>query len=228
MRAALRQAGVAVVAPQELARLRRGGAVLVDVRPREDFSRARIPGALSAPIYRLIEGWSAEQTLRRLGYALFGVFHGTEMNGSFLDELGAAVEAAAAAAAAAAAQADAADDGAGGAAGGGAAPSSPPSTSSGPRVVLYCSQGGSIDPVGAAATAAAAGPVPGGAGGGAGGRRGWQSRSLMAAFALVEDQPGVYSEGRVGVLRGGMSEWVRGGWPVEGEEEGEGEGEAGG
>lgn len=191
MKRSLREGGVVMVAPQEVSGLQRRGAVLVDVRPRGDYARARVPGALSAPIYRLIEGWSFEQTMRRLGYALFGVFHGTEVNDAFLSELSAAVQQAA------------------------AAPSPP---SSGPRVVLYCSQGGSIDPVGAAAVAAAAGPVPGGAGGGAGGRRGWQSRSLVAAYALLDGLPEEYAGGRVGVLRGGFSDWVRGGRQVEGQE----------
>jgi rhodanese-related sulfurtransferase len=209
MRTRLREAQVAMVSPQELAPMRARGAVLVDVRPREDHARRRIPGARSAPIYRLIDGWSPEQFLRRVGFALFGVLQGTEVNPNFLDELRAAV-----------AEAQVAAE---------AASSSSPSSSSAttPRVILYCSQGGSIDAVGAAAAAAAAGPVGGGAGGGARGKRGWQSRSLIGAFAVVEAASGggdggnddaLGAPGAIGVLRGGLSEWVRGGREVEGEE----------
>jgi rhodanese-related sulfurtransferase len=200
MRAALREARVAMVAPQELGPLRARGAALVDVRPLEDHASRRIPGAASAPFYRLIAGWSPEQVARRVGFALFGVFKGTEVNPDFLEDVRAAL------------------GGAG--AGAGAASSSSPSSSA-PRVVLYCSQGGSIDAVGAAAAAAAAGPVPGGAGGGARGLRGWQSRSLIAAYALVSAAPGEFGGGRVAVLRGGFSEWARGGREVEGEAAGE-------
>ena len=196
MRTRLREAGVAMVAPQELAPMVARGAVLVDVRPREDHSRRRIPGAASAPIYRLIDGWSPEQLARRVGFALFGVFQGTEVNPNFVDELKAAL-------------------GEGGAGAGAGAT---------PRVILYCSQGGSIDAVGAAASAAAAGPVGGGAGGGARGKRGWQSRSLIAAYALVSAAPEEFGKGAaVGVLRGGFSEWARGGREVEGDDEEEGE-----
>jgi rhodanese-related sulfurtransferase len=222
MRQALREAEVSMVAPQELSRLLSRGALLVDVRPSGDYARARIPGAASAPIYRLIDGWTPEQVLRRFGYALFGVFQGTEVNDRFTEELDWALEEARAARRAE----EEAGAGAGGAGAGGAGdgPSSSSSSSSppgGPRVVLYCSQGGSIDPVGAAAVAAAAGPVPGGAGGGAGGKRGWQSRSLIAAFALVSqkgEKGREFGGGRVAVLRGGFSEWVKGGRQVEGEE----------
>jgi rhodanese-related sulfurtransferase len=201
MRTALRDAGVTMVAPQELAPLRARGAVVVDVRPEGDHANARIPGAESAPIYRLIAGWSPEQLARRVGFALFGVFKGTEVNPNF-------VEAARAAAAAATASSSSSSSSSG---------SSSSSSSSSPTIVLYCSQGGSVEAVGAAASAAAAGPVGGGAGGGTRGLRGWQSRSLIAAYALVASDPQAFGNGRVAVLRGGFSEWVRGGREVEGE-----------
>ena len=67
-------------------------AVILDIRPGGEFAESRIPGAVSAQFYRLIEGWSAMQLARRITYAFFGILNGTEFNERFFDEVAALVK----------------------------------------------------------------------------------------------------------------------------------------
>ncbi|GLC59643.1 hypothetical protein PLESTB_001517300 [Pleodorina starrii] len=87
MAAALRQANVKVVAPQELPWLKEKGAVLLDIRPVESYGEGHLPGATSVSFYQPIQGWTPWQIARRAGYALFGISQGTEANPNFLSEV---------------------------------------------------------------------------------------------------------------------------------------------
>ena len=44
-------------------------------------------GAVSVPVFQLINGWTAWQTLRRAAFAFFGIANGTEFNEAFEDTL---------------------------------------------------------------------------------------------------------------------------------------------
>ncbi|GFR46335.1 hypothetical protein Agub_g7905 [Astrephomene gubernaculifera] len=87
MAAALRQANVRMVAPQELSWLSEKGAVLLDIRPAENYQEGHLPGAVNVPFYQPIQGWTPWQVARRMGYALFGIAHGTEVNPNFMADV---------------------------------------------------------------------------------------------------------------------------------------------
>jgi rhodanese-related sulfurtransferase len=70
----------------------RAGRVIVDVRPENEYKKGSIPGAVSVPIYRLIQGWDAWKILRRAGFALFGVFNGTEFSETFEEDMRALID----------------------------------------------------------------------------------------------------------------------------------------
>ncbi|KAI8471167.1 MAG: Rhodanese-like protein [Monoraphidium minutum] len=159
MKQALKDAGVKILAPQEVVFATQGGAAtLVDVRPAHLYEAGCIEGAVNAPYYRPIEGWSPWQIARRVGYAAFGVFKGTEVNPEFGDLVAQAV--------------------------GG---------DLGRPLVLYCSQGGSLE--------ATAGQGRQG--------RGFQTRSLIAAYELVQR-----GHTAVSVLKGGFFEWAAAERPI--------------
>jgi hypothetical protein len=81
----LRQNGVTMIKPQEVKFCTEKGMTLVDVRTADQYASGFIEGAVNVPLYRPIEGWEPLKIARRIGYAAFGVFHGTEPNPMFLD-----------------------------------------------------------------------------------------------------------------------------------------------
>eukprot|EP01025_Chloroclados_australasicus_P061021 TRINITY_DN7926_c0_g1_i1.p3 TRINITY_DN7926_c0_g1~~TRINITY_DN7926_c0_g1_i1.p3 ORF type:complete len:161 (-),score=9.46 TRINITY_DN7926_c0_g1_i1:340-822(-) len=83
----LKSAGVQMVVQTQFQRLINDGLPLVDVRTPAQFQEGFIDGATNVPLYRPITGWTPYQVARRFGYALFGVFNGTEPNPSFLEEV---------------------------------------------------------------------------------------------------------------------------------------------
>uniref|UniRef100_A0A061RLE6 Rhodanese-like domain-containing protein chloroplastic-like n=1 Tax=Tetraselmis sp. GSL018 TaxID=582737 RepID=A0A061RLE6_9CHLO len=86
MQKLLEETGVKSVAPQEVASAQRRGTVVIDIRPAKDFDEYHIPGSVNVPFYRPIEGWSGKQLVRRVAFAFFGVFNGTEYNQNFVQE----------------------------------------------------------------------------------------------------------------------------------------------
>ncbi|KAG9156137.1 hypothetical protein Leryth_015545 [Lithospermum erythrorhizon] len=58
--------------------------VILDVRPEAEFKEAHPPGAINVQIYRLIKEWTAWDITRRLAFAFFGIFSGTEENPEFM------------------------------------------------------------------------------------------------------------------------------------------------
>ncbi|GAX73407.1 hypothetical protein CEUSTIGMA_g859.t1 [Chlamydomonas eustigma] len=79
----LQGANVKIISNQELAFARDSGHIVVDIRPEADFKNGHIAGAVNVPFLQPIQGWSSWQTLRRVGFALFGVLNGTEVNPDF-------------------------------------------------------------------------------------------------------------------------------------------------
>lgn len=158
MRTALQAAGVKLISPQEVQfAAERGGVTIVDVRPASDFVQGHLPGAVNVSFFRPISGWGGLQIARRVGYALFGVLQGTEVNPEFAADVQRLLAEA------------------------------PP----GQALVLYCAQGGVLESTPSL-------------------KNGWQTRSLIAAYDLL--QAGVRG---LSVMRGGYSEWVAGGRDIE-------------
>ncbi|KAG2499594.1 hypothetical protein HYH03_002535 [Edaphochlamys debaryana] len=87
MSAALREANLRMLAPQELPWVKEKGAIVVDVRPEDSFAEGHLPGASNVPFYRSIDGWTPWQMARRVGFALFGVAKGTEPNPNFVSDV---------------------------------------------------------------------------------------------------------------------------------------------
>ncbi|GAB4815869.1 hypothetical protein N2152v2_002915 [Parachlorella kessleri] len=87
MSTTLKSKGLKFVAPQEVANAQQRGIPVIDVRPKEDFAKGRVPDAANVQFYQLISGWSARQIWRRAGFAFFGVFNGTEANPDFLEQV---------------------------------------------------------------------------------------------------------------------------------------------
>lgn len=83
----LREANVKVISQQELGWEREKGALIVDIRPEGDFEAGHIAGSVNVSLFRLITGWDPVKTLRRAGFAFFGVFNGTEVNPDFETQL---------------------------------------------------------------------------------------------------------------------------------------------
>ncbi|KAJ7548831.1 hypothetical protein O6H91_07G029000 [Diphasiastrum complanatum] len=76
------------VSAKEALRLQQDqGYIILDVRPILDFKEAHPKGALNVEIYRLIKEWTPWDIARRLGFAFFGIFAGTEENPNFLTEV---------------------------------------------------------------------------------------------------------------------------------------------
>eukprot|EP00898_Chlorokybus_atmophyticus_P003355 jgi/Chlat1/401/Chrsp10S01503 len=63
------------------------GYKVLDVRPEPEFAKGSIDGAVNVSLYRPISGWSPLATTRRLGFAFFGVFNGTEINPNFVQDV---------------------------------------------------------------------------------------------------------------------------------------------
>lgn len=63
--------------PHPLPRLKTCSAVLLDVRLAQRYDDSHAERAISAPLYRPIEGWDVPSTLRRVAFSLFGIFPGT-------------------------------------------------------------------------------------------------------------------------------------------------------
>ncbi|GJT50624.1 rhodanese-like domain-containing protein 14, chloroplastic [Tanacetum coccineum] len=61
--------------------------VILDVRPEAEFKEAHPPGAINVQIYRLIKEWTAWDIARRVAFAFFGIFSGTEENPEFLKSI---------------------------------------------------------------------------------------------------------------------------------------------
>lgn len=83
----LREAGLRMVAPQEVPWQKEKGAVVVDIRPAESYKEGHVPDSVNVPFYQQIQGWTPWQVARRVGYAFFGVSQGTEPNPNFIAEV---------------------------------------------------------------------------------------------------------------------------------------------
>eukprot|EP00878_Enallax_costatus_P004210 GHUV01004440.1.p1 GENE.GHUV01004440.1~~GHUV01004440.1.p1 ORF type:complete len:240 (+),score=40.67 GHUV01004440.1:160-879(+) len=155
MRQKLTDAGVKVLSPQEVIFARDKGTVIVDVRPEGDYDEGHVPGAANVPFYQPITGWSPFKVARRVGYAMFGVLNGTEVNPEFASSVRELV------------------------------------SGSQKGVILYCSQGGVLES-------------------NENYKRGWQTRSLVAAYDLLQE--GLTN---VSIMKGGFTEWVNSGREIE-------------
>ncbi|OIT02062.1 PREDICTED: rhodanese-like domain-containing protein 14, chloroplastic [Nicotiana attenuata] len=84
-RAYLLEKRVRSVEPKEALRLQKeNNFVILDVRPEAEFKEAHPEGAINVQIYRLIKEWTAWDIARRLAFAFFGIFSGTEENPQFI------------------------------------------------------------------------------------------------------------------------------------------------
>ncbi|VVB11308.1 unnamed protein product [Arabis nemorensis] len=61
--------------------------VILDVRPEAEYKAGHPPGAINVEMYRLIREWTAWDIARRLGFAFFGIFSGTEENPEFVQSV---------------------------------------------------------------------------------------------------------------------------------------------
>lgn len=68
------------------------GALILDIRPPDEFKSGHIPGATNVPLYRYITGLSPRAVARRAVFAFFGVLNGTEANPLFAEEVSAVLE----------------------------------------------------------------------------------------------------------------------------------------
>ncbi|KAK9063137.1 hypothetical protein SSX86_017007 [Deinandra increscens subsp. villosa] len=76
------------VAVKEALRLQQeNNFVILDVRPEAEFKEGHPPGAINVQIYRLIKEWTAWDIARRVAFAFFGIFAGTEENPEFLESV---------------------------------------------------------------------------------------------------------------------------------------------
>lgn len=73
-------------AKEAYAKSKSGGAALVDVRLVNKYESSHAAGALSIPLYNPIQSWDLPSTIRRAGFAFFGIY-GTELNTSFADDV---------------------------------------------------------------------------------------------------------------------------------------------
>lgn len=68
------------------------GALILDVRPPDEFKNGHVPGAVNVSLYRYITGSSPRAVARRVAFAFFGVLNGTECNPDFVEEAKRALE----------------------------------------------------------------------------------------------------------------------------------------
>ncbi|XP_009599056.1 rhodanese-like domain-containing protein 14, chloroplastic [Nicotiana tabacum] len=84
-RAYLLEKRVRSVEAKEALRLQKeNNFVILDVRPEAEFKEAHPEGAINVQIYRLIKEWTAWDIARRVAFAFFGIFSGTEENPEFI------------------------------------------------------------------------------------------------------------------------------------------------
>lgn len=88
MSTALKKGGVTFVDASAAEGLVRRGVPVIDIRPSSEFSKGRLPGSTNVQYFQLIEGWSPDKIVRRLGFTFFGVV-GTEANPDFVEEVAA-------------------------------------------------------------------------------------------------------------------------------------------
>ncbi|KAL6751766.1 Rhodanese-like domain-containing protein [Haematococcus lacustris] len=88
IKATLQEANVKALSAQEVVFAQGRGAPVIDVRPADQFKAGHVPGAVNVPYYQPIQGWDAMKIARRVGYALFGVLNGTEVNPDFSSQAG--------------------------------------------------------------------------------------------------------------------------------------------
>lgn len=128
----LKSRGLKFLTVQEVAKLiNNKNTVIIDVRPKEDYIKGHIPGALSAEYYRLIQGWDFNSAIRRAGFAFFGILNGTEGNPNFVDDVREAIQ-----------------QGNGSSGSGGIPPFFGGGGGGKKKVVLVCTLGGSLEPYG--------------------------------------------------------------------------------
>mmetsp|Transcript_8752 Transcript_8752/g.26390 ORF Transcript_8752/g.26390 Transcript_8752/m.26390 type:complete len:225 (+) Transcript_8752:31-705(+) len=85
---ALTENNVRSVASSDIEKLVQArGAVILDIRPANEFSAGHLEASVNAPLYQPIEGWSLQQTMRKATFAFFGIFNGTEANENFEQEV---------------------------------------------------------------------------------------------------------------------------------------------
>lgn len=71
----MRRNKVSMVTPAQLeATLGGGDTPVIDIRPPAEYKAGFIQGSINLPLYQPIEGWEQRKVLRRLGFALFGVW----------------------------------------------------------------------------------------------------------------------------------------------------------
>ncbi|KMZ69244.1 Senescence-associated protein DIN1 [Zostera marina] len=58
--------------------------VILDVRPEAEFKKIHPEDAINVQLYRLIKEWTAWDIARRVAFAFFGIFSGTEENPDFI------------------------------------------------------------------------------------------------------------------------------------------------
>lgn len=75
------------VTPAQLEAALTSDTVVIDIRPPAEYNAGFIQGSVNIPLYQPISGWEQRKVLRRLGFALFGVLNGTEINPNFLEQL---------------------------------------------------------------------------------------------------------------------------------------------
>lgn len=83
----MRRNRVAMINASQLQIAQAAGTPIIDVRPAGQYEAGFIQGSINVPLYQPIEGWEQRKILRRLGFALFGVFNGTEINPNFMQQL---------------------------------------------------------------------------------------------------------------------------------------------
>ncbi|WIA35407.1 hypothetical protein OEZ86_003852 [Tetradesmus obliquus] len=84
---ALSSTGVKQLEPKEAyAKCKSGSAVLLDVRLGNKYEASHAAISVSTPLYNPIQKWDLPSTLRRAGFAFFGIY-GTELNTNFGDDV---------------------------------------------------------------------------------------------------------------------------------------------
>lgn len=87
----MRRNNVTMVTPAQLEAALAAGTPIIDIRPAAEYAAGFIQGSVNVPLYQPIQGWEQRKVLRRIGFALFGVFNGTEVNPDFEQQLQEAV-----------------------------------------------------------------------------------------------------------------------------------------
>lgn len=81
----LRARGIQGVQGAELMELTKTGVTVVDVRAKDRFEKASIPGSINIPLFQPITGWTPYKVARRFQFVIFGV-SGTEYNADFMKD----------------------------------------------------------------------------------------------------------------------------------------------